>query len=524
MFADLAERAGYGQVVPPMFEDLGVFLRLGEATDVVTKEMYDFETKGGDRVALRPELTASVVRAFVEHRPPTPWKAWCAGPNFRYERPQKGRYRQFDQVDVEVLGTDDPEADVEVIALGWRFYEALGLRQVTLKLNTLGDPRRPPALPRRAARPLRRQPSTRSASRAGDTLAKNPLRVLDSKRAEDAALIAAAPGDRRLRLRRRRRRLRARAGRARAARGARSRSTPRLVRGLDYYTRTTFEFAGVGLGASQDAVGGGGRYDGLVEDLGGAADAGHRLRPRRRPHPAGLRRRGRRSAPPGTPGRRVRRRRRSTAPTPPCCATSSGAAGLGADRAYDGRSMKAQMKKAGGSRRRASRSSWGSRRSPTARSSCATSAPPSRPPSPATTSSNESGSWSSGHERAKRANHEHGGCPSEARNAHRDAAEGGRNMSMRSHWCGELRAEHVGQEVALCGWVAVRREHGEHLAFVDLRDRTGIVQCVVDHAHDLRREFVVRITGTVRARPGRDGQRRPCPPARSRWATAPSRS
>ncbi|MFY9480447.1 MAG: ATP phosphoribosyltransferase regulatory subunit, partial [Ilumatobacteraceae bacterium] len=132
VFADVVEEAGYGYMIPPMFEDLGVFLRLGEATDVVTKEMYDFEDKGGRRVALRPEQTASVCRAFVQHRPTTPWKVWYAGPNFRYEKPQQGRYRQFDQVGIEVLGVDDPHLDAEVIALASQFYARLGLTNVQL--------------------------------------------------------------------------------------------------------------------------------------------------------------------------------------------------------------------------------------------------------------------------------------------------------------------------------------------------------------------------------------------------------
>ena len=152
IFADVVEAAGYRQVVSPMLEDLGVFQRIGTATDVVSKEMYDFVDKGGRHVALRPELTASVCRAFAQHRPQVPWKVWCAGPQFRYEKPQRGRFRQFDQVDVEVLGGDDPHLDVEVIALGWRFFEALGLRQVTLLLNSLGEP------PDRD--PLRRRPAT----------------------------------------------------------------------------------------------------------------------------------------------------------------------------------------------------------------------------------------------------------------------------------------------------------------------------------------------------------------------------
>ncbi|HAN35394.1 MAG TPA: histidine--tRNA ligase, partial [Acidimicrobiaceae bacterium] len=140
VFAQLAQGAGYGQVVSPLLEDLGVFQRIGDATDVVTKEMYDFVDKGGRHVALRPELTASICRAFVQHRPLTPWKVWYTGSQFRYEKPQRGRYRQFDQVGIEVLGADDPYLDVEIIALGWEFFRALGLQKVTLLLNSLGEP------------------------------------------------------------------------------------------------------------------------------------------------------------------------------------------------------------------------------------------------------------------------------------------------------------------------------------------------------------------------------------------------
>jgi hypothetical protein len=136
----VSESAGYGQVISPLLEDLGVFQRIGDATDVVTKEMYDFVDKGGRHVALRPELTASVCRAFVQHRPLTPWKVWYTGSQFRYEKPQRGRYRQFDQVGIEVLGADDPYLDVEIIALGWEFFRALGLQQGALLLNSLGEP------------------------------------------------------------------------------------------------------------------------------------------------------------------------------------------------------------------------------------------------------------------------------------------------------------------------------------------------------------------------------------------------
>src|ERR1700694_1026097 len=139
LFAELVERAGYGLVINPMFEDYGVFQRVGESTDIVRKEMYEFEDRGGRHLALRPEGTGSVVRAFVEHRPTTPWKVGYVAPNFRAEAPQAGRYRQHFQLGVEAIGSDDPDLDVEVIALLARFYEALGLTRVRLLLNSLGD-------------------------------------------------------------------------------------------------------------------------------------------------------------------------------------------------------------------------------------------------------------------------------------------------------------------------------------------------------------------------------------------------
>jgi histidyl-tRNA synthetase len=136
-FARRAERAGYGLVVTPTFEEVGVFQRLGESTDVVRKEMYEFEDKDARHMALRPEGTAPVVRAYAQHRPPLPFKAWYVAPSFRYERPQAGRYREHHQIGIEVLGTDDPDVDVEVIALAARlFAEDLGLSRVTLRLNS----------------------------------------------------------------------------------------------------------------------------------------------------------------------------------------------------------------------------------------------------------------------------------------------------------------------------------------------------------------------------------------------------
>ena len=271
-FASIVEAAGFELVVPPLLEDVGVFRRLGEATDVVTKEMYDFVDKGDRHVVLRPEQTAGVCRAFVEHRPAVPWKAWCFGPNFRYERPQRGRYRQFEQVDVEVLGTDDPQADVEVIELGWRFFAALGLSQVRLLVNSLGT-REERLAHMESLRAYFEGRSDELSEQGRATLARNPLRVLDSKRAEDEAVIAAAPrvsdslGDE------------SSAHFAAVLAGLDALGIPydvdaRLVRGLDYYVRTTFEYAGGTLESAQNALGGGGRYDGLVEDLGGPSTPG----------------------------------------------------------------------------------------------------------------------------------------------------------------------------------------------------------------------------------------------------------
>ncbi len=269
VFADLAGRAGYGQVMSPIFEDLGVFKRVGEHTDIVTKEMFDFFDKGDppQHLALRPELTASICRVYAEHRPVPPWKVWYEGPQFRYEKPQAGRYRQFSQVGIEVLGADDPAVDVEVIALAARFYERLGLTQVRLLINSLGDPTdRPGYLAALTEHFTVRHDELSAASQA--TLAKNPLRVLDSKRPEDASVIADAPlmvdflnDDTAAHF------AAVRAGLD--ALGIAYEISPRLVRGLDYYTRTTFEFASDALDGAQNAVGGGGRYDRLVADLGG---------------------------------------------------------------------------------------------------------------------------------------------------------------------------------------------------------------------------------------------------------------
>jgi histidyl-tRNA synthetase len=270
-FADLAERAGFGLALTPLIEHAEVFQRVGDSTDIVRKEMYEFEDKGGRRVAVRPEITAGLMRAYAEHRPPAPWKAWTVGPNFRYEAPQAGRFRQHFQVDAEIVGTDDPDADVEVIALLDSFHHALGLTQRTLLINTLGDASTRPAYAAALREHFSGQAELSDQSR--QTLAINPLRVLDSKRPEDADGIAAAPplsdflsDEAALHFERVQRGLR--------SLGIPFEVEPRLVRGLDYYTHTAFEVASHSLSGAQNAIGGGGRYNGLVEALGGPAGTG----------------------------------------------------------------------------------------------------------------------------------------------------------------------------------------------------------------------------------------------------------
>ena len=273
VFADLVGRAGYGQLRTPLFEDVAVFHRVGEATDVVRKEMYDFEDKGGRRVALRPEGTASVVRAFVQHHPASvPWKVWYSAPMFRYERPQAGRYRQHQQLGLEALGSDDADLDVEVISLLARYFEALGLRRVLLLINSLGDGNcKPQYLEALAAYLGERRDDLCDEHR--QRYVENPLRVLDCKRKAciDATRNAprmvdnlCAPCKEHF----------DRVQTGLGALGIAFAIETRLVRGLDYYTRTTFEFQASALDGAQNAIGGGGRYNGLVESLGGSPTPG----------------------------------------------------------------------------------------------------------------------------------------------------------------------------------------------------------------------------------------------------------
>jgi histidyl-tRNA synthetase len=255
-----------------MFEDVRVFERVGEATDVVRKEMYDFEDKGGRHIALRPEGTASVVRAWVQHRPTLPFKAYYVAPSFRYERPQAGRYRQHHQLGIEALGTDDPDLDVEVIGLAWALYREVGLTQVRLLLNSLGDATCRPSY-MQALTDFLTERRDQLCDEHKDRIEENPLRVLDCKRPACVEATKDAP------------RMvehlceecAAHFGRVKRGLGELGigfELEPRLVRGLDYYTRTTFEFQAPSLESAQNGIGGGGRYDGLAEQLGGPPTAG----------------------------------------------------------------------------------------------------------------------------------------------------------------------------------------------------------------------------------------------------------
>ena len=272
-FAHWVESAGYGLAHTPIFEDVKVFRRgIGEESAVVGKEMYEFEDRGGRTLALRPEGTAPMVRAFIQHRPPLPWKAWYATPAFRYERPQRGRYRQHHQLGVEALGPADPDLDAEVVALADGFFRSLGLVRFTLSLNSMGD---------NVCRPgyleiLRAYLVARRADLCPehqDRLEANPLRALDCKREACIAATADAPAlvdhlcDP----------CRAHFGRVCEdldVLGVPYAFDHRLVRGFDYYTRTTFEFSSQALESAQNGIGGGGRYDGLVEMLGGPPTPG----------------------------------------------------------------------------------------------------------------------------------------------------------------------------------------------------------------------------------------------------------
>jgi histidyl-tRNA synthetase len=268
-----ARLAGYQLIELPVFEDTDLFKRgVGESTDVVSKEMYTFEDRGGRSITLRPEGTAGVMRAVIEHgldRGQLPVKVWYSGQFFRAERPQAGRYRQFYQVGIEAIGLDDPAIDAEVIAIADAGFKALGLKQYRLDITSLGD-----AASRTAHRvELLKFISTLDLDEATAARAAiNPLRLFDDKREEMKKAMAQAP----LLMDFLTDSSRAHFDQVIAYLDALNISytlNPRMVRGLDYYTGTTFEFVHDLLGA-QSGIGGGGRYDGLMEQLGGASLSG----------------------------------------------------------------------------------------------------------------------------------------------------------------------------------------------------------------------------------------------------------
>jgi histidyl-tRNA synthetase len=271
--AEAARRAGYGYIELPIFEDTALFARgVGESTDVVSKEMYTFADRGGRSVTLRPEGTAGVVRSVIEHgmdRGQLPVKLYYAGPFFRYERPQAGRYRQLQQLGVEAIGADDPALDAEVIAVADAGFRALGLTGYRLEITSLGDATCRPAYRDKLREFLRDLPLDRD-TRARAEL--NPLRVLDDKRPEVRGMLADAPLMVDYLSAECREHYEQVKGHLNDL-GVKLTENPRLVRGLDYYTKTTFEFVHDGLGA-QSGIGGGGRYDGLMAELGGQSLSG----------------------------------------------------------------------------------------------------------------------------------------------------------------------------------------------------------------------------------------------------------
>ena len=261
---------GFEEMTPPVFEFTEVFDRtLGETSDVVTKEMYSFEDRGGDKITLRPEFTAGIARAFISNglTQQVPVKFFCRGPVFRHERPQKGRLRQFHQLNVENIGTAVPLADIELVALGAHVLEALGvLSKVQLKVNTLGDAESRIAYREKLLEyltPFQNDLSTDSQKR----LKVNPLRILDSKDEKDREIIVNAPilSDHQ---NKESHEFFEEVCRGLEALDISFEIDPRLVRGLDYYTHTAFEFVTSNLGA-QGAVLAGGRYDGLISRMGG---------------------------------------------------------------------------------------------------------------------------------------------------------------------------------------------------------------------------------------------------------------
>ena len=272
---ETADLFGYQRLDTPLLEQASLFVRgVGEGTDIVEKEMYIFQDRDGDHLALRPEFTAGLMRAYIEnglYTLPTPLRIWTAGPIFRHERPQAGRYRQHSQFDIEVIGEQDPAVDVEVISVAWHLFTSLGFYGLRLYLNSTGCPECKPTYTK-ALVDYFTQFATKLPPADKIRLQKNPLRILDSKEALTQPLLEDAPriidylcadcADHFEQLQ------------AYLEAMGRSYSVDhRIVRGLDYYTKTVFEIKADGLG-SQDTICGGGRYDGLIEELGGRPTPG----------------------------------------------------------------------------------------------------------------------------------------------------------------------------------------------------------------------------------------------------------
>ncbi|HRW30261.1 MAG TPA: histidine--tRNA ligase, partial [Emcibacteraceae bacterium] len=274
-FKSVAERYSHQEIDTPIFEFTETFKRtLGDTSDVVTKEMYTFEDRGGEQVTLRPEYTAGIARAFMSNglQQSAPCKFYSFGPMFRYERPQKGRMRQFHQMDVEILGVPEPQADIEVIALGSDLLDELGIgKHITLELNSLGDPESR-SLYRDALVSYFTGFKSALSEDSLQRLDKNPLRILDSKDEGDRALIENAPRIFEFYNDATRNFFNAVKGGLEAL-SIKYVINDRLVRGLDYYCHTAFEFTTDQLGA-QGTVMAGGRYDGLMEMMGGPPTAG----------------------------------------------------------------------------------------------------------------------------------------------------------------------------------------------------------------------------------------------------------
>jgi histidyl-tRNA synthetase len=271
----VADLYGYRRMDVPIMEVTSLFVRgVGEGTDIVEKEMYSFEDRDGTQISLRPEFTAGIMRAYIEnglHVLPSPLKVWTTGPIFRHEKPQAGRYRQHSQFDIEVIGEMDPAVDIEVINVAWHLFDDLGFTGLHLHINSTGCPACKPAYVQKLVdyfTPLIGQLPEVDHMR----LRKNPLRILDSKEEVTQPLLEAAPhfadhlcadcADHFARLRTYLDEL-----------GRPYQVNYRIVRGLDYYTKTVFEIKAAGLG-SQDTICGGGRYDGLIEELGGRPTPG----------------------------------------------------------------------------------------------------------------------------------------------------------------------------------------------------------------------------------------------------------